>query len=142
MGPMPLLARLVPRTAKGIAVTAFLVVLLGLVGWQGLRLMWNYGFSRGTRTGLVQKISYKGSPLCKYWSVELAPVGAGGLVVAGQPPLELTVDGPSDNNPLIEKLRKAEAKGGRTTVEYRQDKGKWWACAPTEYYITNVMDFQ
>jgi hypothetical protein len=139
---MLLLARLVPRTAKGIAVTASLVILVGLVGWQGLRMLWNYGYSRGTRTGLVQKISYKGSPLCKYWSVELAPVGTGGLMVTGQPPQEMTVDGPSENNPIVEKLRKAEAKGGRTTVEYRQDKGKWWACSLSEYYITNVLEIQ
>jgi hypothetical protein len=136
---MSVASRLVPRSVKGILITLVLVLVLGILAWQGLRAWWLHGYSQGTRTGLVRKFSYKGSPLCKYWSGELALQGSS---MTNPEVWEFTVDGPSsDSNPIVQAIQKAEASGKPATLRYRQDKGKWWACAPTEYYVTGVVGY-
>lgn len=117
-----------------ILVPLALVSLVG--GWQGIRAWWNHGYSRGSRTGLIRKISVKGSPLCKYLSGEMVPIGT----PTGQAPeiWEFSVDDDAPNNAVVMKLHAAEKSAQQVTVDYRQDLGKWWACAPTEYYVTGV----
>src|SRR5690349_6441625 len=105
---MSVASRLLPRTAKGIGVALVLLVLFGVGAWQGLRLWWYHGFSRGERTGILRKFSYKGSPLCKYWSGEMALVTP--TAMGNQEIWEFTVDGPRDNNPLVAAIQKAEAE--------------------------------
>src|SRR5262245_10687556 len=98
--------------------------LVGIIGaWQGISFWWKYGYSRGTRTGVIRKISVKGSPVCKYLAGELALQGA----AAGQPVdiFEFSVDDKSDGNPLVQNLHEAERSGARVTLTYRQD-GKFW----------------
>ena len=51
---------------------------------------------------------------------------------------EFNVDAKSDTDALIAGLQKAEASGQRSTLEFRQDKGKWWACSSIEYYVTGL----
>jgi hypothetical protein len=111
-------------------------LVLVVVAWQGLRYWWNYGYSRGSRTGIIRKMSTKGSPLCKYLSAELVLIGT----QPGQNPeiWEFTVDEKDDHNPLVIKLHDAEKSAKPVTIDYRQDRGKWWACAPTEYYAVGV----
>lgn len=133
---MSIASRVVPRSAKGIIIGLVSVLVLGLLAWQGLRAWWYHGFSEGTRTGYVRKFSHKGSPFCKYWSGEMSLVTGG---VAATDVWEFTVDARSENDPLIKDIQAAEASGQRTTLHYHQDKGKWWACAPTEYYVTGVV---
>jgi hypothetical protein len=116
------------------------LVVLGLFGilsaWQGLTYWWKYAYSRGTRTGVIRKISVKGSPVCKYLSGELALQGG----VPGQAAevFQFSVDNKSDDNPIVQQLHEAERNGTRITLDYRQDKSIWWRCNPNEYFITKV----
>ena len=118
-------------------------VLFGLIGVvaavHGVRWWWYRGYSRGSRTGILRKLSVKGSPLCKYLSGEMALIGS----PMGQAPViwEFTVDDDSDTNPIVVKLHAAERAAKEVTVDYRQDldnKGKLWSCAQTDYYVTGV----
>jgi hypothetical protein len=116
-----------------------LVAILLFSSWLGLRYWWNHGYSTGTRTGQIRKMSIKGSPMCKYFSGELVLIGA----QPGQTPQvwEFSVDDPEESSPIVQKLKAAERTARPVTVEYRQDlgnKGKLWNCSPTEYYVTDV----
>jgi hypothetical protein len=122
-----------PRVKIGLGV--FLVVGL-LAGWQGIRLWWYHGYSIGERTGVVRKLSVKGTPLCKYADGQLALTGSG----QGQnvEVWDFSVDNHSDANPLMKQLRDAERSGARVTLHYRQDLKSWWRCTPHEYFVTSV----
>ena len=119
------------------------ILALGVVGlvalisaWQGLSFWWKYAYSRGTRTGVIRKISVKGSPVCKYLAAELVLQGT----VPGQPAdvFEFSIDDKSDSNPLVKDLHDAERSGGRVTLTYRQDRKIWWRCNPAEYYVVKI----
>ncbi|MSP59661.1 MAG: hypothetical protein EXR72_04845 [Myxococcales bacterium] len=106
-----------------------------LFAWQGGRAWWNHGYSRGTRTGVIRKISVKGSPLCKYLEGEMVLIGS----QAGVAEIwTFTVDNDAPEMPVVKALHEGEKAAKQITLAYRQDKGKWWACAPTEYYVTGV----
>ncbi len=122
-----------PRVKIGLGV--FLVVGL-LAGWQGIRFWWYHGYSSGERTGIVRKLSVKGTPLCKYAEGELALTGA----QAGQN-VEVWVfstDNKSDDNHIMKQVREADRNGTRVTLKYRQDLKSWWRCTPEEYFVTAV----
>ena len=123
---------------RKIAILAPIGLVLLIAAWQGLRYWWYHGYSRGTRTGLLRKLSVKGSPMCKYLSGEMVLIGSG--VAPNQPPeiWTFTVDNDREDAPVVKALHAAERSAKEVTVEYRQDKGKWWACADTEYYVTGV----
>ena len=112
------------------------VGLLALVtAWQGIRYWWLHGYSVGTRTGVLRKISTKGSPLCKYVAGEMALVGSNPMA----PEIwHFTVDEEDPNGMTMKALAEAEKGAKPVTLSYRQDKGKWWACADTEYSVTGV----
>jgi hypothetical protein len=118
--------------------TKLILVLVGLVALvgaeQGISFWWHTGFSRGTRTGVIRKISVKGSPVCKYLAGELALQGGG----VGQPQeiFNFSVDHHDDANPIVVQLHDAEKNGTRVTLDYRQDGKFWWRCNPNEYFIT------
>jgi hypothetical protein len=120
--------------------TLLILVLLGLValvaGEQGIAYWWHYGYSRGTRTGIIRKISVKGNPVCKYLAGELALQG--GQLGQPQEIFNFSVDDKSDSNPLVQQLHDAERQGTRVTLDYRQDRNIWWRCNPAEYFITKV----
>lgn len=134
---MAIASRLVPRSGKGIVLTSIFGLLFLFVAWQALAAWWQHGYSVGTRTGRVSKFSYKGSPLCRYWSGDL-------LISVGNAPAEVwkfTTDTRDENDPLIKAIQTAESSGGdRTTLHYREDRGRWWSCAKgeTKSYITGV----
>jgi hypothetical protein len=121
---------------KKLAILSPIALLVLLGGWQGLRYWWYRGYSRGSRTGVIRKLSEKGSPVCKYFSGEMILIGSG----IGQSPesWEFTVDDDRPTSVVVQKLKAAEKTAQPVTVSYRQDKGKWWACAPTEYFVTGV----
>jgi hypothetical protein len=125
--------KLGPRFKFVLAVFGVLAV---LAAWQGFRFWWYHAYSIGERTGMVRKLSVKGSPICKYADGELAL--AGGL--PGQPVeiFTFSVDDRSDGNPIMQELRVAERSGARVTLRYRQDLKSWWRCTPHEYFITAV----
>ena len=60
---------------KKIVVLLPLALIVFVGAWQGLRYWWLHGYSRGTRSGIVRKVSRKGSPVCKYVSVEMVVNG-------------------------------------------------------------------
>ncbi len=120
--------------------TKVILVLLALVGLvaaeQGVSFWWRYGYSRGTRTGVIRKISVKGTPVCKYLAGELALQG--GQLGQPQEIFNFSVDDKADSNPIVQQLHDAERNGTRVTLDYRQDGKFWWRCNPAEYFITKV----
>ncbi|HWE28451.1 MAG TPA: hypothetical protein VHB97_10635 [Polyangia bacterium] len=118
-----------------IGLAVFAVIGL-LAAWQGLRFWWYHGYSTGERTGIVRKMSVKGTPLCRYAEGELALTGS----LPGQN-VELftfSVDNQHDANPIMKQLKEAERSGSHVTLHYRQDLKSWWRCTPHEYFITSV----
>jgi hypothetical protein len=118
---------------KKLKLALALFALLALVAaWQAFRYWMRYGYSVGTRTGIVRKISVKGPPYCKYLAGELALQGSG----PGQPAeiWMFSVDDGGDT-PLVRDLHEAERGGKLVTLKYRQDRPIWWRCNPSEYYV-------
>ncbi len=112
-----------------------LAILLALV--QLTRVWWFRGFSNGSRTGIVRKVSIKGPPYCKYFSGELVLQGS----QPGQPPevWEFSIDGSDDEtNPLVINLKEAEKSGARITLNYRQDLHSLFRCTPSEYFVNSL----
>jgi hypothetical protein len=122
-----------PRVKVGLGV--FLVLGL-LAAWQGFRFWWYHAYSTGERTGVVRKMSVKGTPLCKYAEGELALTGS----MPGQnvEVFTFSVDHHADSDPIMKQIREAERSGSRVTLKYRQDLKSWWRCTPHEYFITAV----
>ena len=111
-------------------------LILLAVGFEGIRVWWFRGFSKGSRTGVVRKVSVKGPPYCKYLSGELALQGA--LPGQAVETWEFSIDDDDDKNPLVVGLREAERSGARVTLDYRQDLHSLFRCTPSEYFITGV----
>ena len=112
-----------------------LIVLFALV--EGTRVWWYRGYSNGSRTGVVRKVSIKGPPYCKYFSGELALQGG----APGQVPeiWEFSIDGDDDEkNPVAVGLKTAEKSGERVTLNYRQDLHSLFRCSPSEYFVTTL----
>ena len=110
-----------------------LVLVLGL--WKGGTYWWYRGYSKGSRSGVVRKISIKGPPYCKYLSGELAVQGATPL---NAEIWEFSVDDDADANPVVVALKDAEKNGTRVTLDYRQDLHSMYRCTPSEYFVTKV----
>ena len=111
-------------------------VLVLFVGIEALRVWWFRGYARGTRTGVVRKVSYKGPPYCKYLMGEMALQGT----LPGQPVeiFEFSLDDEKENNPVVKEIHEAEKSGERITVRYRQDLHSLFRCTPSEYFVTGV----
>jgi hypothetical protein len=107
-----------------------------MAGWQGIRYWWFHGYSIGERTGVIRKISVKGTPICKYMEGEMSLASA----TPGQQQeiWQFSIDDHSDANPVMKQLRDAERDGSRVTLHYRQDLKSWWRCTPEEYFVTSV----
>ncbi|HEX8954575.1 MAG TPA: hypothetical protein VF997_25130 [Polyangia bacterium] len=121
------------RVKIGLGIFAILAL---LAAWQGITFWWYHGYSTGERTGVVRKLSVKGTPMCKYAEGELALIGsAPGSTVDV---FTFSTDDQHDANPIMKQLREAERSGSRVTLRYRQDKKSWWRCTPHEYFITAV----
>lgn len=102
----------------------------------GLRFWWNYGYSRGARTGIIRKVSEKGPPYCKYLSAEL--VLQGNLPGQALEVWEFSVDDNSDKSPLVQQLYAAARDGSKVTIQYRQDRKSLYRCTPSEYFATGL----
>lgn len=113
-----------------------IAALLLFASFKGIEYWWYRGYSAGTRTGTIRKVSVKGPPFCKYLAGEMVTQGA----VPGQPldVWEFSVDDPNEGNPVVVALQDAEKKGARVTVHYRQDLHSMFRCTPSEYFITKV----
>jgi hypothetical protein len=126
----------VSRKAKVRIILGALAVLVLFVGVEALRVWWYRGYARGTRTGIVRKVSYKGPPYCKYLSGEMALQGT----MPGQPVeiWEFSVDDEHENSPVLKQIHEAEKSGERITLTYRQDLHSLFRCTPSEYFVTAV----
>jgi hypothetical protein len=124
------------RTAKLRLLLAIVAILLGVAAWQGLSLVWNRGYARGSVTGVVRKVSVHGPPYCKILTGEL--VYQTGNTGPKADLFHFSVDDADDDNPVVRSLEEAERKGGRVMLQYRQDRKMWWRCNPSEFYITGV----
>ena len=132
------------------AIVTLPVVLVG--GYLGARLLdyeWYRGVSEGTRTGVVTKVSRKGTPLCKYESVEMLVGLQPGAAAMGSETWEFTVD--AEHADLIARLQDAEKDRRPVTIQYRQDTTDlnakpappknlpWRWCVATSYHATDIV---
>lgn len=123
-----------PKKAKLFLVLLPILGVLLFAGFKGIEYWWYRGYSKGTRTGVVRKISVKGPPYCKYLSGEMLVQGT-----AMAPEVwEFSVDDDSDANPVVVALHEAEKKGEKVTLTYRQDLHAMYRCTPSEYFVTKV----
>ncbi len=123
------------RKVKWMLILAPVALILLAVASQFARVWWYRGYSKGTRTGVVRKVSVKGPPYCKYLSGELTVQGANPLA----PEIwEFSVDDDADTNPVVMQLHEAEKKGDRVTLHYRQDLHSLYRCTPSEYFVTKI----
>jgi hypothetical protein len=123
-----------PKKAKLVLALLPVVLVLLVGGYQGIKYWWYRGYSKGTRTGIVRKVSIKGPPYCKYLSGEML-VQSTGLTPEVW---EFSVDDDSEMNPVVVALHEAEKKGDKVTLHYRQDLHAMYRCTPSEYFVTKV----
>ncbi len=125
-----------PLKRKLLFILVPLALLLLFVSYQGIRVWWYRGYSKGARTGVIRKLSIKGPPYCKYLSGELVLQGA----QPGQPAetWEFSVDDNDEGSPVVKQLHEAEKAGTRVTLSYRQDLHSLFRCTPSEYFVVKV----
>jgi hypothetical protein len=124
------------RKTKVLLILSLFGLIALYAGYQALKFWWYTGYSKGSRTGIIRKLSLKGPPYCKYISAEMALQGTG----PGQPPeiWEFSLDKEDQSSPLYKQLEEAQRAAKPVTLRYRQDLKMWWRCAPTEYFVTEV----
>lgn len=128
-----------PKSRNPIARLALIIFVLLLAAgglWQAGYYWWYHGYSEGTRTGVVRKLSTKGPPVCKYFSGELVMQGSSPIQPAEI--WEFSLDNGAESDPIYQQLKAAEHEGSRVTVHYRQDRRFWWRCTSIEYFVTRV----
>ena len=86
------------RKWKWLLVLGPIAAILLFSAYEGARVWWYRGFSKGARTGVIRKVSVKGPPYCKYLSGEMALQSAG--LVAPEI-WEFSVDDDADTNPVV-----------------------------------------
>jgi hypothetical protein len=124
------------RKTKLLLAALPVVLVLLAIGSQVVRVWWFRGYSMGSRTGVVRKVSVKGPPYCKYLSAEMVLPGS----LPGMPAetWEFSVDDDDERNPLVQALHDAERSGARVTLAYRQDLHSLYRCTPSEYFVTGL----
>ena len=120
---------------KGKAILGVIAALTLVASFFAVKLWWYRGYSRGTRSGIVRKVSVKGPPYCKYLAVEMAVQGNG---IAQTEVWEFSVDDENEASPVVKALKEAEKSGDRVTIDYRQDLNQWYRCTPSEYFAVGV----
>jgi hypothetical protein len=123
------------RKWKWLLVLVPVALILLFSAYEGARVWWYRAYSKGSRTGVIRKVSVKGPPYCKYLSGEMA-VQSGALVAPEV--WEFSVDDDGDANPIVVALHAAEKTGERVTLDYRQDLHSLFRCTPSEYFVTKV----
>ena len=115
------------RWGRRILAAVILIPVLVLSVWTAIAVNWSY--SRGYRSGYIQKFSKKGF-ICKTWEGELAIVNVPG----SQPEIfQFTV-----KNDSVAKLLQG-AMGDRVTLEYAQHLGIPFSCfGDTQYFVEGI----
>jgi hypothetical protein len=110
-----------------------IVILLlgGFILYTWATLSWS--FSKGERTGYVQKLSKSGW-ICKTWEGEMAMVTMPGAI-----PDKFLFSIRDDN--VAERINKSAGK--KVSIVYEQHKGVPTSCfGETQYYVTDVREVQ
>ena len=95
--------------------------------WSAITLNWTY--SRGDRTGFIQKFSQKGW-VCKTWEGEIAMVNMPG---AAQERFSFSVRNDSIASQVTRLM------GSRVVISYEEHRGVPGSCfGDTDYYVTAV----
>jgi hypothetical protein len=104
-----------------------LIPVLLAAAWTAITLNWDY--SRGSRSGYIQKFSKKGW-LCKTWEGEIAMVNVPGAM---QERFSFTVR----NDSIADLINKYQ--GQRVVIEYEEHKGIPSSCfGDTPYFVRGV----
>ena len=123
------------KTKWRLAMVPVAVILL-LSGFEALRVWWYRGAANGTRTGILVKVTEKGSPLCKYLEGEMK---VGGTTTMAPETWYFSVDDDSPTNAIVVALKAAEKKQVPVTLGYRQDThAPFYRCTDSQYFITKV----
>ena len=127
------LARLI-YGGKRALLTVPLTLGLFYFGWVMADYWWNYGYSRGTRVGVINKVSWKGRPLCKYVSADLVVMGVAGQLNPNAQTFTFTIDDEREDAPLLLQLQAAQKSLKPVTVHYREDLHNlpWRWCVEAE----------
>jgi hypothetical protein len=113
----------IPTVLSLMVVTPILIFIL----WAAITL--NYSYSKGTRAGILQKVSKRGW-LCKTWEGELQMTA-----IPGAAPEKFIFSARSDSIAAV--LR--QMSGQHVVLTYEQHKGVPGSCfGDTEYFITEV----
>jgi hypothetical protein len=113
----------IPTVLILIVVTPILIFIL----WAAITL--NYSYSKGTRAGILQKVSKRGW-LCKTWEGELQMTA-----IPGAAPEKFIFSARSDSIAAV----LSQMSGQHVVLTYEQHKGVPGSCfGDTEYFITEV----
>jgi len=113
----------IPTVLILIVVTPILIFIL----WAAITL--NYSYSKGTRAGILQKVSKCGW-LCKTWEGELQMTA-----IPGAAPEKFVFSARSDSIAAV----LSQMSGQHVVLTYEQHKGVPGSCfGDTEYFITEV----
>ena len=123
------------KKTKWLLVLAPVALVLLFAAAQALRVWWYRGYSKGSRTGIVTKVTVKGPPYCKYLEGEMK---VGGTATMTPETWKFSVDDDSETNPIVVALKEAEKKQIPVTLDYRQDLHALYRCTDSEYFIIKV----
>jgi hypothetical protein len=124
---MPVRALIRRHWVATVVTLVILVPVLIFILWTEITL--NYSYSKGTRAGILQKVSKRGW-LCKTWEGELQMTA-----IPGAAPEKFTFSARSDS--IAAELSKMS--GQHVVLTYEQHKGVPGSCfGDTEYFITDV----
>jgi hypothetical protein len=113
----------IPTVLSLMVVTPILIFIL----WAAITL--NYSYSKGTRAGILQKVSKRGW-LCKTWEGELQMTA-----IPGAAPEKFIFSARSDSIAAV----LSQMSGQHVVLTYEQHKGVPGSCfGDTEYFITDV----
>jgi hypothetical protein len=115
------------KIVKRIGIAGVLLVVLGITGW--LLVAFKYAYSKGDRTGYVQKVSEKGW-VCKTYEGELTQISSPGQPIEK---FAFTVK----EQKVVEEINKLA--GSKVALTYEHHKGIPTSCfGETEYFVTGV----
>lgn len=129
------MALTVSKKTKWLLALIPVALVLLFVGFQALRVWWFRGYSKGSRTGIIVKVTEKGPPYCKYLEAEMK---VGGTATMAPETWHFSVDDDAPTNAVVIALKEAEKKQTPVTIDYRQDLHSLYRCAETEYFATKV----
>ena len=124
------------KKTKWLLLLAPVALVLLFAGFQAAKVWWYRGYSKGSRTGIVTKVTVKGPPYCKYLEGEMRVGGSTATLTPES--WKFSVDDDGDTNPVVVALKEAEKSQKVVTLDYRQDLHALYRCTDSEYFVTRV----